>query len=151
MDKEFSVRDATEGDLEGILNLYIHLHEGDVAPPPHNQLENLWAEITANPLLRYFVVEVEGQLAATCNLTVVPNLTRGARPFGVIENVVTHPAYRRRGFAKTVLRSALDGAWEAGCYKVVLLSSTHRDVAHALYETVGFKQGVKTGFVVYPD
>jgi GNAT superfamily N-acetyltransferase len=147
----FVVRDATEGDLDGILDLYAHLHSHDAAPPPRARLAEIWSDILADPSLRYFVVACKGQVVSSCNLTVVPNLTRGARPFGVIENVITHPDHRRRGFAQAVLEYALDNAWQSGCYKVVLLSSAHREAAHILYERVGFKKGVKTGFVAKPS
>jgi GNAT superfamily N-acetyltransferase len=147
----FVVRDATEGDLDGILDLYAHLHDRDVVPPPRARLDELWQDILADPSLRYFVVECEGRVVCSCNLTVIPNLTRGARPFGVIENVVTHPDFRRRGLAKAALEHALDAAWQSGCYKVMLLSSAHRDAAHALYEQVGFKKDVKIGFVARPS
>jgi GNAT superfamily N-acetyltransferase len=146
----FAVRDATEGDLDGILDLYAYLHSHDTAPPPRSQLAKIWSDILADPSLRYYVVACRDQVVSSCNLTIVPNLTRGARPFGVIENVVTHPDYRRRGFAQAVLEYALDDAWRSGCYKVMLLSSADRDVAHILYEKVGFKKGVKTGFVAKP-
>lgn len=42
-------------------------------------------------------MEEEGRLLATCNLSIIPNLTRGARPFARIENVVRPTAYRRQG------------------------------------------------------
>jgi GNAT superfamily N-acetyltransferase len=147
----FVVRDAIESDLDGILDLYAHLHVHDTAPPPHAQLAEIWSDILADPSLRYFVVTCESQVVSSCNLAVIPNLTRGARPFGVIENVVTHPDYRRRGFAQAVLEYALDAAWQSRCYKVMLLSSVHRDAAHILYERVGFKKDVKTGFVAQPS
>jgi GNAT superfamily N-acetyltransferase len=148
---DYVVREAAESDLDGILDLYAHLHAHDAAPPPRARLAEIWAGIMADPSLRYFVVACEGRVVSSCNLALVPNLTRGARPFGVIENVVTHPDFRRRGFAEAVLERALDVAWQSGCYKVMLLSSVHRDAAHTLYEKVGFKANVKTGFVAKPD
>ena len=97
------------------------------------------------------VCECEGTLTATCMLAVVPNLTSGARPFGVIEHVVTIQGFRRRGHARQVLKHTLDLAWSRHCYKVVLLSGAGRTEAHRLYESVGFDGSVELGFVAKPD
>ena len=40
---------------------------------------------------------------SSCALSVVPNLTRGCQPYGVIENVVTHADYRGKGYGKKVV------------------------------------------------
>ena len=32
-----------------------------------------------------------GEVLSSCTLLIVPNLTHGGRPYGVVENVVTHP------------------------------------------------------------
>jgi GNAT superfamily N-acetyltransferase len=141
-----TIRQATEGDLDGLLALYTHLSPNDAPLPPRTQVIELWKEIVANPMLTYFVAEQEGKLIATCNLAIVPNLTRGARPFGVIENVITHPDFRRQGLATQVLEHAIDTARQAGCYKVMLLSGASRKEAHALYEKAGFSKDTKLGF-----
>jgi ribosomal protein S18 acetylase RimI-like enzyme len=142
----FFVRQATKDDLDGLLDLYAHLNPNDAPLPPRPQVVELWREIIDNPMLTYIFAEHAGKLVASCNLTIVPNLTRGARPFGVIENVITHPDFRRRGLAKRVLDEAIETAEQAGCYKVMLMSSTSRTEAHGLYEKVGFSMDTKLGF-----
>jgi GNAT superfamily N-acetyltransferase len=141
-----TIRHAAEDDLDGLLALYTYLNPNDALLPPRAQIVALWKEIVANPMLNYFVVEQGNRLISACNLTIVPNLTRGARPFGVIENVITHPDFRRQGLAKLILEQAVDTARQAGCYKVMLLSGTKRPEAHALYEKVGFRKDTKVGF-----
>ena len=145
------VRDAVESDLDGILDLYTYLHEYDAPLPSQVELSKLWTSILTNSLLRYFVAECEGQLVSSCNLTIIPNLTHGAKPFGFIENVITRPEYRRNGYAQSVIEYALNAAWQSGCHTVMLLSNSHRREAHELYEKVGFKKGVKIGYVVKPE
>jgi GNAT superfamily N-acetyltransferase len=140
------VRQAAEDDLDGLLDLYAQLSPNDAPLPPRAQVVELWEEIIANPMLTYFFAEHAGKLIATCNLTIVPNLTRGTRPFGVIENVITHPDFRRQGVAKAILDRAIETAKQAGCYKVMLLSGASRKEAHALYEKVGFSKDTKLGF-----
>ncbi len=145
-----NIRQAAVQDLERLLSLYAHLHDQDDPPPPRAELERVWQETLARPGLHCLIGECAGQFATSCILVVIPNLTRGARPYALIENVVTHPDFRRRGFARAILEHALHIAWEIGCYKVMLLSSAGRASAHDLYEKVGFKQGVKVGFIAKP-
>lgn len=86
-------------------------------------------------------------MIASCVLVVVPNLTRNARPYALIENVVTHADYRRQGIGKRLLHHVLQFAWSQNCYKVMLLSSINREEAHQFYERVGFSRDRKVGFV----
>ncbi|NMG09847.1 GNAT family N-acetyltransferase [Brasilonema sp. UFV-L1] len=110
----------------------------------------MWDAILNDPRLFYIVADLASQLVATCNLTIVPNLTRGARPYGIIENVVTHSDYRQQGIGTQVLHYALNLAWEQQCYKVMLLTSSKREETLHFYERAGFKRGVKTGFIALP-
>ena len=143
---DVTIRQATEDDLDRLLSLYTYLDPNNAILPERKQVVALWKEIIANPMLAYFVAEKGGRLVSSCNLVIVPNLTRRARPFGVIENVITHPDFRRQGLAKQVLDLAVDAAKQAGCYKVMLLSGASREEAHALYEKAGFSKDTKVGF-----
>ena len=78
----------------------------------------------------------------------MPNLTRGARPYAVIENVWTDPGSRRQGLGSEVLQELLSRCWAARCYKVMLLSASHRGAAHEFYERNGFDKHAKQGFVL---
>ena len=84
----------------------------------------------------------------TNTAAIIPNLTRGARPYAVIENVVTHPDYRRRGVASAILQDLLSRCWGAGCYKVMLMSAAERGAAHEFYERNGFDKHAKQAFII---
>jgi GNAT superfamily N-acetyltransferase len=144
------IRIVSEKDLNDLLELYTHLHSEDLPLPSRKELETLWHGIMNNSLLHYFVVEIKDKIVSSCTLSIIPNLTRGARPYGVIENVVTHADYRKKGYAKAVLKYALDFAWGKNCYKVMLLSGIYRNQAHGLYEKVGFNKDSKVGYVAKP-
>lgn len=138
-------------ELPELLKLYAFLHPEDpVADPADVAVQQLWKRILADPNFRYYVAVENGKVVSTCTLTIIPNLTRGLRPYGVIENVVTNPDYRRRGFATKVLLFALDEAWRTGCYKVMLETGSKEEDTLRFYEKIGFQRGVKTGFIAYP-
>jgi GNAT superfamily N-acetyltransferase len=152
MDQDTIVRHIHKNELDDLLDLYAHhLFSAPDAPlPPRDHIEKMWNEITNNSMLHYFVVEVGDKIVATCTISIIPNFTRGARPYGVIENVVTHADYRGRGLAKALFKHTLDFAWSQNCYKVMLLSGKDRQAAHGLYESVGFSKNEKVGYIAKP-
>ncbi|WP_460531921.1 GNAT family N-acetyltransferase [Chitinimonas naiadis] len=144
-----SVRKAETKDLEGILALYRELrpHDPELAPAI---AAASFSNLLNQGYVHVLVCEVDAVLVATCTLAVIPNLASGARPYGVIEHVVTLSAHRGKGHARVVLEHALALAWSLGCYKVMLLSGAQRAEAHRLYESVGFNGDVERGFVAKP-
>jgi GNAT superfamily N-acetyltransferase len=140
---------ASSNDLEPLLDLYRHLHVSDQPSPTRAVRAATWRAILDDPRMRVFVAEEAGQFVASCMLVTVTNLTRGCRPFGLVENVVTRSGYRRRGHGRAVLARALAEAWAAGCYKVMLLSAPTA-AARAFYAACGFEAGTKQGFVAFP-
>lgn len=144
------LRAIRSDELPGLLALYRHLHPTDPELSATPDVEKLWQAICADSRLHYLGAEVSGDLVSTCTLTVIPNLTRSARPYGVVENVVTHPDFRRQGIATSLLRFALQIAWDEGCYKVMLLTGRKDPATLRFYEKAGFRSGVKEGFVATP-
>ena len=149
---DIHIRSIGKDELPQLIELYAHMHEKPDAPlPPKEQLAPLWDGIVANPMLYYFVGEVDEQLVSSCTMAVIPNLTRGARPYGLIENVVTHRDHRKRGYGTRLLQHALQVAWKQDCYKVMLLTGRKDEATLRFYDRAGFKRGVKTGYIAYPE
>ena len=144
------IRKARRGDLDALLALYEHLNPDDLPLPSREQVEAIWQRMLDSDMTHCFGVEADGRLVATCVLTIIPNLTRGARPYGLVENVVTHAQHRRRGHGKALLEHVLTFAWQEGCYKVMLLSNKDRTQAHGFYQAVGFDKDHKLGFDARP-
>ncbi|WP_195724366.1 GNAT family N-acetyltransferase [Paenibacillus monticola] len=149
MNKNAVIRSIQQDEVHKLLELYKYLHEED---PELNLLEiqSLWEQIYNDKNLHYLVVDVEGRLVASCVLILIPNLTRNARPYGIIENVVAHPDFQRKGYGTKLLRKSLDIAWEHNCYKVMLLTGSKEEGTLKFYENAGFQMGVKTGFIATP-
>jgi GNAT superfamily N-acetyltransferase len=141
-------RRITAAELPQLLRLYAFLHPEDPAVDPNGDaVQRVWRQIAADQNLRYFGAEFERVIIATCTLALIPNLTRGLRPYGLIENVVTDPEFRKRGFATAVLRFALEDAWASGCYKVMLETGSKKEETLRFYEKAGFQRGVKTSVI----
>jgi Transposase DDE domain len=58
------------------------LHSADEALPDESAIRSVWNELMANPRHTLFGGYVDGELVSSCALTVIPNLTRGCRPYG---------------------------------------------------------------------
>jgi GNAT superfamily N-acetyltransferase len=144
---EAVLRPARADDLAGIQELYRHLNAEDPPADP-DKAGAAWASLLNSGLTSVLVAEIGGELAASCTLVVIPNISRGARPYALIENVVTHAGHRRKGLGHAVLAAALGRAWEAGCYKVMLATGSRQEGTLRFYEGAGFERGGKTFFQV---
>jgi GNAT superfamily N-acetyltransferase len=139
------IRPASLSDLAGMLALYRHLNADDPPPDPA-KAQAAWAALIGSGLTTVFIAETNEKPVSSCTLVIVPNLTRSARPYGVIENVVTHADHRRTGLGRAVLAAALDAAWQADCYKVMLATGSLREETLRFYQGAGFARGGKTFF-----
>lgn len=144
--EDFSIRPATQADLPALLALYRHLNADDPEIAPDIAAER-FAEITAQPGMTVLIGLSGEALTASVTLVVIPNLTRSGTPYALIENVVTHADYRKRGHARALIRHAFASAWRQGCYKVMLLTGSKDPATLAFYEGCGFTQD-KTGFQI---
>lgn len=140
------IREVDSGDLDAILFLYSDLHENPVVPDEED-LRKAWNEILSDRRLHLFILECEGKPAATSILDIVPNLTWGARPYGLIENVVTKKEFRRKGLGSKLIEYTLNFAWENGCYKVMLLTGRKEEHVIKFYEDAGFIREGKKGLI----
>lgn len=147
----FQIKALVQGDLDALLSLYRHLHVDDAPLPASSQVHAVWDEYLANPRITCLGAFVGSELVASATLVVIPNLTRGCKPYGLIENVVTHEAHRMRGYGTAVLRAAQALAWDAGCYKVMLLTGRKDPQTLRFYLSAGFSSDGKQGFVAKPQ
>ena len=138
------VRTAQPGDLAGMLALYRAFRSFDPAFDV-DAAGPAWGRMLRSEMMSVVVAEVDGMVAASCTLAVVPNMTWRGRPYGVIENVATHPGHRRAGLGHAVLAEACARAWAADCYKVMLATGSTAEGTLRFYERAGFSRG-KTAF-----
>ncbi|GAB2569502.1 GNAT family N-acetyltransferase [Kribbella endophytica] len=139
-------RTAGPGDFEAIAGLYQQLHPDEPLLTDRSGFDR----IIASESFRLWVLEVDGDVVATTYLNLVPNLTRGSRPYAVVENVVVDKSRRGTGLGKQVMAGTLQAAWDAGCYKVMLMTGSKRESTHAFYRACGFRDDVKQAFQARP-
>ncbi|MCL2637006.1 MAG: GNAT family N-acetyltransferase [Oscillospiraceae bacterium] len=150
-------REAQKLDLPALLELYKHL-EVDPIPEVNERSSAIWEEILSDKNHHVLLIEdkfpsVEGcpkggvVAVATCVLLIVPNLTRNARPYALIENVVTHPDARKKGYGKAVLDYAKEIAIAHNCYKIMLMTSRKDEATLRFYENCGYNCTDKTAFI----
>ena len=144
------VREARTEDLNDILELYLHLHE-DSIPAADGHLEETWKQIMEDRNHHLIVNEVDGKVVSSCVCVIIPNLTRGVRPYAFIENVVTHASYRGRGLARACLDKAREIAAEENCYKMMLLTGSKNPATLRFYEMAGYNSSDKTAFIQWID
>ena len=87
---------ARASDLPSLLALF-DVSEVSAIAQPQERADRIWQETLAHPGVHVFVSDDRARIAATCMLVIAPNLLRGGRRHGFLENVVTHPELRGRG------------------------------------------------------
>ena len=136
------VRALTVEDWDSVEPLYWELtRSGAVAG------REMFETVLSHPGTTVFGCVEDGQVLAMTTLHVLPNLTYGGRPYGLIENVASRAARRGQGLGRRVMTRAIDAAQEAGCYKVMLLTGKGRE-AKGFYEAVGFSADEKWGMMI---
>ena len=142
------IRIAETNDLQQLLKIYTHLSkEKNPIPDSNNALNLLYERILSNPLYKIIAMEIDGVIVSTCTIVIIENLTRQQRPYALIENVVTHESFRRKGYAKAVLEYAKDIAIKNMCYKIFLMTGSKDEGTLNFYKKNGYNSHDKTTFI----
>ena len=134
------VREASGKDAEDLKVLYFEYLTK--YPPQEEQNMEVWEaileEYSKDKYNYILVAEEDGKAVASVQMAIIRSLTHNVRPFAVIENVVTHEAYRQRGFASALLERATEIAVSYNCYKVSLETGSNRESTLNFYRNNGF-------------
>jgi len=140
------IREIECADLSQLLSLYTHLHDNKM-PVIDDEIETLWRRIMDDPNHHIFVGIEDNMIISTCVLMIIPNLTQNQRPYALVENVITHPAYRNKGYATQILNYAKNLSVDNGCYKIMLMTGSKEDTVLNFYERAGYNRNDKTAFI----
>ena len=143
------IRQAEEKDVLDIKDLYFNFLTK--YPPKEEQDIEVWKklinEINKNERLFLLVVEEDNRVVSTVQLAIIPSLTHNVRSFAVVENVVTHEDYRKKGFASMLLQEAIKIAQNKNCYKIFLETGSNRETTLNFYKENGFEMDTKHSFI----
>lgn len=140
------VREIQSSEQKEILKLYLSLHESTV-PEQSEALDKAWNEILNDKNHHLIVNVIGGKIVSSCVCVIIPNLTRGIRPYAFIENVVTLEGYRGHGYASECLAYAKKIAEENNCYKIMLLTGSKEEKTLSFYRNAGYNSTDKTAFI----
>ena len=140
------IREAVKDDLNGLLTLYMQLHDNPF-PDINDRINSIWDSIISDPNHHIIVAEEDGMIVSSCVCVIIPNLTRNIRPYAFIENVVTHADYRGKGYATACLNYAKELAQKADCYKMMLLTGSKNEGTLNFYKRAGYNCTDKTAFI----
>lgn len=145
------VREIEKNDLEGLLRLYMRLHNNPM-PEKTAELLRIWDTIFQDENHHVIVAEENGKIVSSCVCVIIPNLTHNQQPYAFIENVITDEKFRKRGLATQCLDYAKEIAIKENCYKMMLLTGSKKK-AHWIFTerqgtTVMTKQHLFNGYSV---
>ena len=140
------IREITNKDFDGLMTLYMQLHDNPF-PERDGRVDAIWQGILSDPNHHIIVAEEEGRIVSSCVCVIIPNLTRGQRPYAFIENVITDRAYRGRGLATDCLNYAREIARRENCYKMMLLTGSKEQSTLDFYTRAGYNKNDKTAFI----
>lgn len=143
------IRQAEEKDVMDMKDLYFNFLTK--YPPKEEQDIEAWKqlinEINKSERLFLLVVEEDNRVVSTVQLGIIPSLTHNMRSFAVVENVVTHENYRKKGFASMLLQEAIKIAQDKNCYKIFLETGSNRESTLNFYKENGFEIDTKHSFL----
>lgn len=144
------IREVNTQDANDMAELLRQLSSSDEASVTEETVKAIKAKIADMSQLEHMLVfgyELDGKIVGTCTLGRVEGLSKGCRPFAIIENVVVLDTIRNQGIGKQLVRHAMAQAEKWNCYKVILETGSKNEWKLRFYDNCGLTRGGKTAFM----
>jgi GNAT superfamily N-acetyltransferase len=142
-------RAAVESDLQELQALYAQLIPDE--SPTIADMRGALVQINADPSGGIVVVGVKGgHIVSTCQIVFYPNLVRAPRFKAEIDSVVVDSGHRGQGIGRAMMRWAHEWLRQRQCSKIIVATAYTREVAHKMYETLGYVQSGYSYIYSYP-
>ncbi|MFC7491462.1 MULTISPECIES: GNAT family N-acetyltransferase [unclassified Knoellia] len=134
------VRRATREDVPAIVALLMDDPLGATreSEGEHSAYLTAFEAIDADPAHQLVVLEDDGEVVGTLQLTLLPGLSRGGALRAQIEAVRVASSRRGLGLGEGLFQWAIDEARRRGAVMVQLTTDTSREGARRFYERLGF-------------
>ena len=140
------IREITENDFDGLMTLYMQLHDNPM-PEKTEEIMELWKKIIEDDNHYIIIAEEDGMIVSSCVCVIIPNLTHNQQPYAFVENVITDEKYREKGLATKCLNYAKNIALKENCYKLMLLTGSKKESTLNFYRNAGYNSEDKTAFI----
>jgi len=140
------VRKIKEDDLSDLNELYFELceEEGDV-----KRMKETFKCIEQNRDYYLIGAEEDGKIVGSIMGIVCYDLVGKYKAFMTVENVIVGKGYRGKGIARALFQYMEEIAHERECTYIYLVSGNQREVAHIMYERLGYRSDNVKGFRKY--
>jgi GNAT superfamily N-acetyltransferase len=136
-------RDATVEDLPAVVAMYADDELGASRESPEVPLADAYlrayGEIDVDRRHRLIVVEHDGEIVGTLQLSFIPHVVLRGGERAQIEAVRVRADRRGSGLGSEIFQWAIAQARARGCRLVQLTTNASRPDAHRFYERLGFE------------
>ncbi|MCX2720246.1 GNAT family N-acetyltransferase [Lentiprolixibacter aurantiacus] len=142
--EEVKIRPARKKDVSEIVSMLADDKLGstreDFRDPLPKAYYEAFSRISTDPNQELMVViNDEGRVIGTLQLSLIPYLTYRGGTRAQIEAVRIHKDYRGKGIGKLVFKWCIERAREKGAHVVQLTTDKNRSEAIKFYEDLGFR------------
>ena len=142
MSSMYKIRKACRNDVPHIVQLLSNDSLGKTREsykdPLPQEYYDAYTEIDSDKNNCLIVVEDNGKIIGTSQLTIITYLTYRGGKRGQIEGVRIDEAYRGQGIGKLMIEWAIGKSRELGCHVVQLTMDKQRDETIQFYKKLGF-------------
>lgn len=119
-DKSILIRMMEQTDMAAVIELLQSMSE---FKPPQSDYPLIWDSLCQQTNVHSLVASIDEEIVGYGSI-VIETKIRGGK-MGHVEDIVSHPGFRRKGIGKAVVDALLDVAKANGCYKVALQCKEH--------------------------
>lgn len=136
-------REATREDLPEIVRMladdFLGLQRERYENPLPESYARAFEEIAADKNNELIVVEKDGAVIGTLQITFTPSISLQGGRRATVESVRVDANYRGQGIGRELMLFAIGRAKAENCISVQLTTNNDRTDAHRFYENLGFK------------